>query len=115
MNKRTTMARGSPPPPTAAPSVQSPYPPGRWRSNTMELERVVLWPSHLLIRHADVEVSGGVSFSLTDFRNGLPPATRTREQALALATELARHARREPERFAELVREHRARSPGGAS
>jgi len=94
----------------AAPSrftPQSPYPPAAWRrASPNDMRKVVLWPSHLLIRYAGVENATSVSFVLADFHSVLPPATRTREQALALVTELAEQARAEPERFADLVREH---------
>jgi len=84
----------------------STYPAGAWRSHAGELERIVLWPSHLLIRYDGVKISDSVSFSMADFRAVPPPATRTRAEALALAIDLARRAREQPQRFADLVREH---------
>jgi hypothetical protein len=88
-------------------SSASPYPPGRWRSAARsELERIVLWPSHLLVRYAGVGDPSSVSFVKAGFRS-LPPApTRSRAEALALAKQLAAEARAEPARFAELVRQH---------
>jgi parvulin-like peptidyl-prolyl isomerase len=88
-------------------AAQSPYPPGPWRAaNRSELERVVLWPSHLLIRYAGVQDADDVSFAVAGFHSVPPPPTRTRAEALALARQLAAEARAEPVRFAALVREH---------
>lgn len=88
-------------------ALATPYPRGRWRlTPPEELENVVLWLSHILIRHAQVE-SSTVSLSLgDDWKWPLPAATRSREEAFALAERLAAQAQAAPERFAELAREH---------
>lgn len=97
-------------PPSSARGLFAPalsYPPGPWRSASPEsLGRLILWPSHLLIRYAGVIDADSVAFNMADFHSVLPPPTRSRDEALSLARELARRAREEPERFAELVREH---------
>lgn len=98
-------AKASPPTPPRF-ALHSPYPAGAWRLHKGELEHVVVWASHLLIRYADVKVSDSVSFSMAAFRTVLPPATRTRDEALALAVGLSQRAREHPEHFAELVREY---------
>jgi hypothetical protein len=66
----------------------------------------VLWPSHLLIRHAGARFIGDVSFSLADFHSVLPAPNRGRAEALELAQALARQAQAAPESFADLVRTH---------
>jgi hypothetical protein len=43
---------------------------------------------------------------MADFHSVLPPPTRSRDEALSIARDLARHARGNPEYFAALVREH---------
>jgi hypothetical protein len=91
----------------AGPSVAElvePYPPGRWRlADRRRLQAVRLWFSHILVRHRDVP-AGLVSFQLPLWTSAPPPPERTREQAFALAQDLAERARREPGAFAELVR-----------
>jgi PPIC-type peptidyl-prolyl cis-trans isomerase-like protein len=85
---------------------ESPYPPGRWRGERESLRRLVLWPSHILIRFADAPEQANVSFAMVSFRSVLPPATRSRSEALELARDIARRARAQPQKFAELAREH---------
>lgn len=83
------------------------YPPGPWRKASPEsLDRLVLWPSHLLIRYNGVKVAEDVAFKMADFHSVPAPPTRSRDEALALARQVAERARKKPERFAELVREH---------
>jgi hypothetical protein len=55
-------------------------------------------------------VSDSVTFTMADFHVVPPAATRSRDEALALVTELARRAPRAAQRFAELVREHGGRA-----
>lgn len=82
-------------------------PPGPWRTASAEdLERLVLWPAHLLIRYAGSKDSDNVAFKMADFHSVPPPPTRSREEALALARELAQRAREAPAHFAQLVRAH---------
>jgi hypothetical protein len=83
-----------------------PYPRGRWRlTPPHQLENVVLWLSHILIRHDQVE-SSAVSLSFGDWTWPLPTATRSREEAFALAEQLAARAQAAPEQFAALALEH---------
>jgi hypothetical protein len=83
-----------------------PYPRSRWRlTPPHELEKVVLWLSHILIRHDQVE-SSAVSLSFGDWTWPLPTAPRSREEAFALAEQLAARAQAAPEQFAALAREH---------
>jgi hypothetical protein len=90
---------------TLAPSLS--YPPGPWRrASSASLDRLVLWPSHLLVRYDGVIDSENVAFKMADFHSVLPAPTRSRDEALSLASSLARRARENPERFDELVREH---------
>jgi parvulin-like peptidyl-prolyl isomerase len=80
----------------------APYPPGRWRlAPSKELEPVVIWVSHLLVRHA--QAADEESFSFTHWRS-VAPSVRSREEALDRAKKLAEQAKRQPERFAELAR-----------
>ena len=93
--------------PAAPPPLLAPSPPGRWRqARRADLERLVLWPSHLLVRYAGARDTENVSFTMAGFHSVPPPPSRTREQALALAQRLAQQARAEPARFAALVRQH---------
>jgi hypothetical protein len=83
------------------------YPPGPWRTAANDdVERLVLWASHLLVRYQGSKDPDNVPFKMADFHAMPPPPTRTREQALARARELAQQARSQPQRFGELVREH---------
>lgn len=95
------------------------YPPGPWRAASPDdLERLVLWPSHLLVRYDGVKNAEDVPFKMADFHSVPAPPTRSRDEALALARQLAQRAREKPERFEELVREHSedlARSERGGS
>jgi hypothetical protein len=102
----------------AKPPLTRPYPRGRWRlARLSDFLRIRLGLSQILIRHAGVETERQ-SFNGTDWRSPAPAATRSREQAFALAQELADQARAEPQRFAELAREHSedpiTRADGGA-
>jgi hypothetical protein len=106
---RSSSAGGAPAPgaaPPGAPAPLQPYPAGPWRQAGAALSRVVLWPSHILVRYAGVENPTDVSFTMADFHSVLPAPTRTRDEALALARELQRQAQAEPQHFAELARRH---------
>jgi hypothetical protein len=88
---------------SAATPLVTPYPLGRWRlGDRQQLESVVLGTSHILIRSAD-STNDDVSFNLATWSAVLPPATRTRAEALALAEAVARQARAAPDRFSELA------------
>jgi hypothetical protein len=83
------------------------YPPGPWRTAAADdVERLVLWASHLLVRYQGSKDPDNVPFKMAAFHAVPPPPTRTREEALARARELAQQARSQPQRFPELVREH---------
>ncbi len=95
--------------------------PGRWRlANPRELNRVMLWVSHILIRHAASEPSD-VSFSLADWSSQPPPPSRTREVALGLAREVWAEAQAGVTPFSalagryseDLTTQHRGGSLGG--
>lgn len=82
----------------------APYPPAAWRlADPNELARVVLWVSHILIRH-DASKNLEVSFSLADWSSVAPSPARSRTQALELAREVATKA--EAGDFAALAREY---------
>ena len=82
-----------------------PYPQGSWRAAPpTELDRTVLWLSHLVIRHVDVDGSR-TPFNLTGWQSGALPATRSRLEAFQLAERLARQAQ-EQGNFAELARQY---------
>lgn len=94
-----------------------PYPRAAWRlATTAELSDTVLWFSQILIRHADAR--NEVAFNIASWTSALPPATRSRAEALELAERLAAQAARNPEGFAALAREHSEdlprRDEGGA-
>jgi hypothetical protein len=84
----------------------APYPHAEWRLvNPDQLNNVVLWVSHILIRHNESR-NEDVAFVLSDWHAVLPAPARSRGEALALAEEIARRAQENPRSFAELAREH---------
>lgn len=86
------------------PPPHRPYPPGQWRlAPPAQLANVLLWVSQIVIRHDQVE-GARVSFNLTGWQSAQPSATRTREQALALAQQVSKRAR-EGESFERLANE----------
>lgn len=102
---------------TASPLV-TPYPLGRWRLASLEaLDRVMLWPAHILIRSRDVP-EGLLSFELPDWAAAPPAPTRTRDEALVLAQHLADQVEANPADFARLATAHSedpvTRHAGGA-
>lgn len=105
-------SRAAPPPEgaiaTAVPSHAEAqlrrYPGGGWQFvDPMSLRFVVLWVSHVLIRHqhSDNRVTG----TLAEWRLADPPQ-RTREEALALSNDLAGQIAAAPARFEEIARAH---------
>lgn len=81
------------------------YPKGRWRLVPFtDLLAVSLPLSHLLIRHSEA-TSSQVSLNLLAWRTALPPSSRSRAEALALAEQLAERAQGNPLAFAALARE----------
>jgi hypothetical protein len=87
-------------------SLATPYPPGRWRQAPQaEIDRTLLWASHILIRHRDVP-PGIVAFQPRQWTPEPPAPARTREQAFALAERLATELQRDPTRFASMAREY---------
>ena len=96
-------AGGVPTSSTARAERWAPYPPGRWRlAPARALEPVVIWASHILVRHT--QALDEESFSFAKWTS-VAPTQRTREQALERAKRIAAEARQRPERFAELARE----------
>lgn len=87
------------------PVLAPPYPRGRWRlASSEELSRVMLWVSHILVRHQGVD-AGRISFELPYWTSAPPPPPRTRRAAYELADALQRAAQGNPEKFAALARE----------
>jgi PPIC-type peptidyl-prolyl cis-trans isomerase-like protein len=101
-------------PPTAVAAVPAsaaeeatvaPYPPGRWRlARPDEMYGALVRSSHVLIRHEGVQ-EGIVSFQLPDWTPSPPPPARTREQARALAEQVADRLQKHPDEFAAVARE----------
>jgi parvulin-like peptidyl-prolyl isomerase len=82
------------------------YPPASWRVAEPErLADVVLWFSHILIRHQDVP-KGDVSFDLLSWTPAPAPPARTRQAAFAFAQAVGERAKLAPREFARLAREH---------
>jgi hypothetical protein len=80
-------------------------PKGRWRlAPPEELDHTLLWLSHVLIRHAEVDETQ-IAFTLTGWRSTEPLATRPRSEARLLAQRIAQTAR-ERGHFAELARRY---------
>jgi hypothetical protein len=85
--------------------LTEPYPRARWRlAQSDDLARVVLWVSHVLIRHRDVR-AGVLSFEQPLWTSAPEAPDRTREAAFALARDLASRAGQEPDRFEDLARD----------
>ena len=79
------------------------YPLGRWRLvPRRELTRVVLFASHILVRHSEVERTIA-PLTLGRWERLAAPPRRSRKQALELATVIERKARSHPERFHDLA------------
>ncbi len=94
------------------------YPAAHWRlARRDELANVVLWVSHILVRHEGV-TPGVVSFSLPDWTPEQARPARTREQAFEIAQRIADRLRDHPESFARVAREESedlaTRSLGGS-
>jgi hypothetical protein len=86
----------------SADDLLRPYAPGGWRLARHELHNTVLTVSHILIEH---EKSASPSRS-AEGTSAQPPAgasSRTREQARALALQVAQKARAEPAQFGALA------------
>lgn len=79
------------------------YPKAKWRlAGPGELDHVVLWVSHILIRHKDTNQRA--PFGVPGWDPLPPPPERTREEALALARTLARDIRAKPSDFERVAR-----------
>lgn len=81
-----------------------PYPRGRWRLGAESLQRVVLFPSHILIRYQDAELGAGV-MRYPEW-NPFHESTRTRAEARALALKLAQQLRADPALFPQLAKHY---------
>lgn len=80
------------------------YPHARWRiASRRELDNVVLWVSHIQVRHE--HTPDQVAFSVTPWRTGVTES-RSRSAAAQLAHQIAGTARQYPERFGQLARMH---------
>jgi hypothetical protein len=80
-----------------------PYPPGRWRlAPPDELDRVVLWVSHILVRH-QAAPRPEPAFAAIGWNVQPPPPARDRNEAIALARRIQEQARRSPDEFARLA------------
>jgi hypothetical protein len=81
------------------------YPPGRWRlASSDEMDRLVLWVSHILIRHSTVPPAV-VSFELGDWTPAPAAPARTRRQAFDSAQQLAQRLQANPAEFSTLARQ----------
>jgi hypothetical protein len=109
----TACSRPTRPGPTAAaatgassvlPTVATAYPRARWRlAPGVDLDRVVLWMSYVLIRDDQSDTGVPLYAGWTP----LPPApSRTREEALALASRIADRADAQPGEFAALAAQY---------
>ena len=87
----------------------APYPRAKWRLAKADLEHVVLWFSHILVRYAGTRDL--VSFNLGYWASVPPPSTRSRTEALQLAERIAREATLDPTRFSELARQYSEELP----
>jgi hypothetical protein len=86
-------------------SLAEAYPPGRWRlADPRLLSNVMLWFSHILIRHRDVPAAL-VAFNLPAWSGAPPAPDRSREDAFDMAQSVAERAYLMPESFGQLARE----------
>jgi hypothetical protein len=86
-------------------SLVQPYPRARWRiAPRSDLSNVVLFVSHILIRHKDAEASSPPFGPLMGWTIQPPPPERSAAEAVKLAEDIAVQARQDPRRFAELAR-----------
>lgn len=86
--------------------LPDPYPPGAWRSTpAAELKCVVVWLSHILVRH-DASRNASVSFDHAHWTPSGAPPTRSREAALHFANDIAQRAQQNPSQFASLARQY---------
>lgn len=89
----------------AAADAPQPYPRGRWRlARADELQQVVLWISHILVRHEQVPL-GSVSFENPTWTSAPRPPNRTRAAAWDMAEKIANHVHSTPASFEEIARE----------
>lgn len=85
----------------------SSYPRGRWRLLPhTELSRVMLWVSHVLVRHKDAPIPAAAPFSTLPWDALEAPPPRTWDQALKLAQRIAKEARQTPEEFSWLAQKY---------
>ncbi len=85
--------------------LAKPYPPARWRlAPSDDLSRVMLWVSHILIRHDQVPKSS-ISFDLGDWTVAPAPPARSRAEAFRVASEIAARVSTEPQSFATVARQ----------
>jgi hypothetical protein len=83
--------------------LTEPYPAGRWRLAPPEsLDHVVLWFSHILIRHRDVPPKL-VSLNLPHWLGAPQAPDRSRAEAFELARRVAEEAQLRPDQFARLA------------
>lgn len=93
------------------PQLRRPYPRGRWRTASFaELDRTVLWVSHILIQHVD---SRSTLSPLRGF--GWSPderaSTHSDAEASALAQRVAALAQAHPETFSQLAAQYSDDAP----
>ncbi len=106
-------ARGLKPPgmpDNASDSVAQPLgklPLGSWRlADPGELDHVVLWLSHILIRHDEATKANEVPFNHGDWMFTQDPPRRSRAEAVDEVAAIAERARRDPDLFADLARQY---------
>ena len=103
------------PPPAKAAAFREPghpadvgtYPKGRWRLGMHEdLHRVVLWVSHIVIRHAASELDEVQRFRSLPWQPDGKPPSRSKQAAKALAVRIADTLRDDPDAFVELAKRY---------
>jgi len=117
LDGRAQIASSASAAPIATRPFVSAHPRAAWRlANSAELDPVVLWVSHIVVRHSASRAE--VSFSPAYWFSVQPAVTRSREEALTLALTIAEQAKRTPHEFAALAREYSedlgSRAEGGA-
>jgi hypothetical protein len=87
------------------------YPRGRWRTASFaDLDRTVLWVSHILIRHVGAQSDLSPLRAVGWFPNAVP-STRSESAARALALRVAELAQAHPETFSQLAAQYSEDEP----
>jgi len=90
---------------TADTALVAPYPRGNWRLVELEeLNRTIVWVSHIVIGYADSKPMDTKLRRATWAPDPTPVSKRSRSEALTLAMKVAKEAVASPDKFEELAK-----------